>query len=153
MAKGKKKENAGKQVVVDNGSNKVAVYIDNALVCDNCDYNEQCSLKKSGQKCQLANGPAIEKVKDLAPALLAIMQKEMERYMRGTTFEELSGGSHDKNVTQQAENIFKLAKVIKDLSTNKEVVTIKREGGDTPGPGQTILETLLGGKKGGGNGS
>ena len=145
MAKRKNKD----IVTTDNKGNAVSIYIESALTCDNCDYETQCELSDGKSKCRLANGGAIEKVKDLAPALLAVVQKELSRYMRSTTFEELAGGSLDRNVTIQAENIFKLAKVIKDLSTNKEVVTIKREGGDKSSPGKDILETLFGGNKSG----
>ena len=136
-----------KKALIVHEDKPISIFIESALICDRCDYAETCKLFEKGAKCKLRSGIQIERVKDLAPALLAVIQKELERYTRSTTFEELEGGSLDKKVTLQAENIFKLAKVIKDLSTNQEVVTIKREGGGSK-PGQSILETLLGqGKK------
>lgn len=147
MRKSKKKA-----LVTTDEKNAITVYIESSLTCDLCDYADNCKLcvdkkKDPNRKCALSNGIQIEKVKDLAPALLAVVQKELNRYIRSTMFEELDGGSLDKKVTLQAENIFKLAKVIKDLSTNQEVVTIKREGTQGNSPGKSILETLLGGGK------
>jgi hypothetical protein len=106
---------------VDIGKNQI-------LKCDDCYLSGRCSMSQEGANCTYTKGVKIETPKDLAETLARVIEVQVDRVFKGALIEKLDGGVLDKTISDEMQRTFNMAKMFREIFTEKNEIVIKASG-------------------------
>jgi adenine-specific DNA glycosylase len=92
--------------------------------CDTCFVAANCPAFQPATTCAFSLPVEVKSKEQLKALLTSIVEMQGQRVAFMRYAEELNGGYADPNTSQEMDRLLKLVSTVKDLETNKEVITM-----------------------------
>jgi hypothetical protein len=92
--------------------------------CDTCFVAANCPAFQPATMCAFSLPVEVKTKEQLKALLTSIVEMQGQRVAFMRYAEELNGGYADPNTSQEMDRLLKLVSSVKDLETNKEVITM-----------------------------
>jgi hypothetical protein len=97
----------------------------NLLQCDTCHINDVCPMMRPGNECAYEIPVEIRTTTQLAALQDTLIELQTQRVLRSTMFEQVQGGSIDKNTSQEYDRLNRM--ISAKVESTKDSVSIKIE--------------------------
>lgn len=92
--------------------------------CDTCFVAANCPAFQPATTCAFSLPVEVKTKEQLKALLTSVVEMQGQRVAFMRYAEELNGGYADPNTSQEMDRLLKLVSTVKDLETNKEVITM-----------------------------
>ena len=110
--------------------------------CDNCFLASNCPAFSAGAECAYEIPVKLRSKDDLNNVMTAMMEVQIQRVFQSRFAEETTGQELDKSTGQELERAFKLIEQFRDITDNRDSLSISIESRGEGGGG--VLSQLFG---------
>jgi hypothetical protein len=135
----------GESIEINPTTTPVLKYNANPLrQCNNCYLSSRCPSFKENAECAFSLPIEIRTKDQLNAAMRALIEMQMGRVMFARFAEEMEGQGIDPALSSEMDRLFNLVDKMKNISDNREMVSLKVEASGSSG----VLSRLFGQKAG-----
>lgn len=111
--------------------------------CDSCSLSSNCPGFESGASCKFHMPVEIRTRDQLLGVLTAALELQWQRVAFGKFAEDLEGGYPNQNLSGEVDRLFKLVERFKDISDNRDTLSLQIKAGNLGAPGG-LLRKIFG---------